>query len=314
LPTALRAAWVALSLTGALPFRSPAAETPEKCYLFSYFLGNGEDGLHLAWSKDGYHWEPLNHGHSLLEPLVGEARLMRDPCLMRAPDGTFHMVWTTSWKGRTIGYASSRDLVHWSPQKALIVMGDEPAAMNCWAPEIAWDAHRQDFLIFWSTTITNRFLETAGQTEDHYNHRIYATTTRDFQSFTGTRLFYDPGFSVIDATLLPAEGHFYLVFKDETAHPPRKHLRMAVSDAEEGPYGPPGPAFTRAWVEGPSALRLGNEYIVYFDCYRDQLYGAVTSKDLVHWQDVSARVVMPAGAHHGTALEVPIAVLSPLLK
>ena len=28
--------------------------------LFSYFTGNGEDGLHLAYSHDGLTWETLN--------------------------------------------------------------------------------------------------------------------------------------------------------------------------------------------------------------------------------------------------------------
>ncbi len=305
---------LALLLLAALAPRARAAAPPPTCYLFSYFIRNGEDGLHLAWSKDGFKWEALNGGRSLLEPRVGESRLMRDPCLMRAPDGTFHMVWTTSWAGRTIGYASSKDLLHWSEEKALIVMADEPAAINCWAPEITWDSAKQEYIIFWASTITNRFLQTAGQGDGAYNHRIYATTTRDFVTFTGTRLLYDPGFSVIDATILPANGEFYLVFKDETAKPPRKHLRMAAGKSPEGPFGPPGPPFTRAWVEGPTTLRLGGEYIVYFDCYRDQVYGAMTSKDLLHWQDVSGRLVMPAGAHHGAALEVPAAVLEPLLK
>jgi hypothetical protein len=302
-----------LAVAGPPPSPTDAG-IPETCYLFSYFMRNGEDGLHLAWSRDGYRWETLNGGRSLLEPLVGESRLMRDPCLMRAPEGTFHMVWTTSWNGRTIGYASSKDLLHWSEQKALMVMADEPAALNCWAPEITWDPRKQQFLIFWASTITNKFLETAGQAEDHYNHRMYSITTKDFRTFTGTRLYYDPGFNIIDATLLPAGGRFHLLFKDETLHPPRKHLRMAVSDDPEGPFGPPGPAFTPPWVEGPTALRLGDEYIVYFDCYREQRYGAMTSRDLVHWHDVSHRLLMPAGAHHGTVLQVPGAVLGPLLE
>ncbi|HVK02594.1 MAG TPA: hypothetical protein VM490_03920, partial [Armatimonadaceae bacterium] len=111
----------------------------ERFYLFSYFVGNGEDGLHLAWSADGYRWEPLNGGRSYLTPTVGESKLMRDPHLLRAPDGTFHLVWTTAWEGRTIGYASSKDLVNWSPQKAIPVMAHEPEARNCWAPETAYD-------------------------------------------------------------------------------------------------------------------------------------------------------------------------------
>tara|TARA_R110001583_G_scaffold27453_4_gene98135 strand:+ start:1731 stop:1904 length:174 start_codon:yes stop_codon:yes gene_type:complete len=33
-------------------------------YLFSYFKGNGEDGLHLASSEDGLKWEALNNDKS----------------------------------------------------------------------------------------------------------------------------------------------------------------------------------------------------------------------------------------------------------
>ena len=81
-------------------------------YVFTYFTGNGEDGLHLATSTDGYQWEALNGGRSYLKPLVGESKLMRDPCVLLGPEGTFHLVWTTAWEGKTVGYASSKDLAH----------------------------------------------------------------------------------------------------------------------------------------------------------------------------------------------------------
>jgi hypothetical protein len=32
----------------------------EEVYMFSYFRNNGEDGLHLAWSADGYTYTALN--------------------------------------------------------------------------------------------------------------------------------------------------------------------------------------------------------------------------------------------------------------
>jgi len=83
------ACWAAISIGVLQP---SGAALPERCYLFSYFLGNGEDGLHLAWSRDGLKWEILNAGHSYFIPEVGESRLMRDPCLLRGPDGLFHLV------------------------------------------------------------------------------------------------------------------------------------------------------------------------------------------------------------------------------
>jgi hypothetical protein len=58
--------------------------------LFTYFTMNGKEGLHLATSTDGYAWERLKEGRSFLAPRVGQSKLMRDPCVVRGPDGTFH--------------------------------------------------------------------------------------------------------------------------------------------------------------------------------------------------------------------------------
>ena len=287
---------------------------PDPAYLFSYFIGNGEDGLHLAWSPDGYRFEALKGGQSFLTPRVGESRLMRDPCILRGPDGLYHMVWTTSWTGQTIGYANSKDLIHWSEQRAIPVMAHEPTVRNCWAPEIVYDHDEEHYRIFWASTIPGRFPDTENQAEDQYNHRMYSTTTRDFETFTPTRLFYDPGFNVIDATFLPANDQFYLIIKDETRNPVKKHLRIAAADRMSGPFGPLGEPFTQDWVEGPSAIQIGDETLVYFDAYRDRHYAAMRSTDLETWEDITAQISMPPGARHGTVFEVPREVVVNLME
>ena len=290
--------------------RVPAPD--DTCYLFASFTRNGEDGLHLAWSRDGYKWEALNGGRSYLTPEVGREKLVRDPCVVRGPDGTFHMVWTCGWWENGIGYASTKDFVHWSAQREIPVMASEPAVRNCWAPEIDYDAKRGEFLVFWASTIPGRFPGTANASENGLNHRIYGTTTKDFITFTPTRLFYDPGFSVIDATVLPANGRFNLIVKDETLDPPKKHLRIASSDDLEGPYTGLGPPITPAglWVEGPTAIKIGDEYLVYFDAYAQRHYGAMRSHDLRTWVEVTDKMTFPnegtpARMRHGTVIAVP---------
>ncbi|HRE05448.1 MAG TPA: hypothetical protein PKX00_07555, partial [Opitutaceae bacterium] len=152
----------------------------DEAYLFTYFTGNGADGLHLAWSDDGYRWRPIAGGESILAPEVGgKERLMRDPCVARGPDGVYHMVWTTGWNENHIGYASTKDFVDWTAQRALPVMAHEPSVRNSWAPEVIYDEPKGEFLIFWASTLPDRFKETAGTSESAYNHRIYATRTRD---------------------------------------------------------------------------------------------------------------------------------------
>lgn len=276
--------------------------------VFAYFKGNGEDGLHLAYSKDGYQWSALHGDKSVLAPAVGSDKLMRDPCIIKGPDGTFHMVWTVSWNERVIGYAHSRDLVHWSEQRAIPVMADESAARNCWAPEIFYDAASKTFMIYWATTITGRFKETQSTKENGYNHRLYYVTTTDFMNFTPARLLYDAGFNVIDATLHRSGDKYLMFLKDETPEPVQKNIRIASSSKLTEGYGKPGPPITGGyWAEGPTVLKASDRWIVYFDKYTEHAMGAVESTDLEHWTDISERVVFPVGVRHGTVLQLSAA-------
>ena len=76
------------------------------------------EGLRFIYSHDGIRWDSIQG--VFLRPQVGHQKVMRDPSIVRSPDGTFHLVWTSSWRGdRGFGYASSRDLIHWSEQRKI---------------------------------------------------------------------------------------------------------------------------------------------------------------------------------------------------
>ena len=312
---------VHLALLVILVF-SPAFATAksDEVFLFSYFIGNGEDGLHLATSEDGLKWSALRRGVSFLQPVVGENKLMRDPCLLRGPDGTYRMVWTTSWGGRTIGYASSPDLLHWSAQQALPVMAQEPTTVNCWAPEIIYDAAQQHYLIYWSSTVPGKFPvpdETERKDRDKAprNHRLYSTTTKDFATFTPTRLHYEPGINVIDETIVRDSASWVMFVKNETEIPvAAKNIFMVRAPTPDGPWSEPSAPLPPAgvWVEGPTAIKVGEWWHLYFDRYRDKKYGVIRSKDLEHWEDVSEQLVLPKGIRHGTVLRVPRATVERL--
>lgn len=141
-------------------------------YLFTYFTKNGEDGLHLAWSADGYTWDKLNDGRPSLAPKVGNSKLLRDPCVARGPDGTYHLVWTSGWNENNLGYASSQDFLTWTDQRAIPVMAHEPTVLNSWAPEIFYDEKRAEFIFFWASTLPGKFPATAVSSEEKYNHRM----------------------------------------------------------------------------------------------------------------------------------------------
>ena len=273
-------------------------------YLFSYFKNNGQDGLHLAYSYDGYKWQVLNNDSSFLKPQVGSDKLMRDPCIIKGADGKFHMVWTLSWKERSIGYANSNDLIHWSEQQDIPVMMHEPTAKNCWAPEIFYDDTKKQYMIYWATTIPSRFPESDSSGDN--NHRIYYVTTKDFKTYSSTKLLYNQGFNVIDATIQKIGKQYVMFLKDETKNPvPQKNLRIAFSNSLTKGYSKPTlPITGNYWAEGPTAIKIGDKWVVYFDKYRDHKYGAISSKNLQNWADISDQISIPKGLRHGTIFTV----------
>ncbi|MFI0430310.1 alpha/beta hydrolase fold domain-containing protein [Mariniflexile sp. HMF6888] len=287
---------------------------PEKeIYIFSYFKGNGEDGLHLAFSEDGYRWEALKNDTSFLTPEVGKDKLMRDPCIIKGGDGLYHMVWTVSWTDKGIGYASSKDLINWSKQEFIPVMEHEKDTRNTWAPEITYDETSKEYIIYWASTIVGAFPETQSTEDDGYNHRMYYTTTKDFKSFSKTKLLYEPGFNVIDATIQKVDNKFVMFLKDETKKPAQKNLKIAFSDHLTGPYTNASEPITgNYWAEGPTAIQIDGNWMVYFDKYTEKKYGALRSKNLKTWEDISDNIQFPKGARHGSVFKISASNFSKL--
>jgi hypothetical protein len=311
----------------AVPAEAPAAQD-STAYLFSYFTRNGEDGVHLAWSRDGVTWLPLLGGQPIIRPAVTgmgigwqewdtRAALMRDPSILRGPDGVFHLVWTIAWTDRGIGVAHSPDLIHWSEQRRVPVMDHEPGALNAWAPDLFYDEATRRFVIVWATAIPGRFPATDSLAErtsrGRADHRLYYVTTRDFTRYSKARLLYDGGFSAIDGTIARVGTRYFLVMKDETFYPPRRYLRVASSPKATGPYGPASAPITDLHTEGPSILRSGGWWYVYYDEYTRGHYGAVRTRDFAHWEPFRDSLHTPRGIRHGSAFTAPVSVLQRLL-
>ncbi|NDW19137.1 glycosyl hydrolase [Dysgonomonas sp. 216] len=292
-----------------------AEETKEKpVYMFSYFKGDSADGLHLAYSHDGLKWEALNNDSSYLKPTVGKDNYMRDPSIVQDGDGTFHMVWTTSWWDNGIGYASSKDLKNWSEQVFIPVMANFEGVKNTWAPELFYDKKDKTFYIFWASTVPGMFDEVpTSNSEKGLNHRQFYVTTKDFATFSDTKVFFEPGFSVIDGAILQKDSVYYLFVKNENSEPAEKNIRVTSnSKPYDFPVKVSDPISGNYWAEGPAPLQVGDYVYVYFDKYRNHTYGAIRSKDMVTWEDVSDSISMPKGIRHGTAFTVSESVFEAL--
>jgi len=287
--------------------RAAVADT-NVVYLFSTFQEPAQDGLRFAWSFDGYHW--TNVPGLFLKPEVG-GKVMRDPSIVQGPDGTFHLVWTSAWRGDFgFGYAHSRDLIHWSEQEFVPVMTNEPTTVNVWAPELFYDANEKQFIVCWASTIPDRFPNHLEATNN--NHRMYCTTTRDFETFTPTKLFLDPDFSVIDCQILKDGERYVLLLKDNTR--PQRNIRVAFSNSPLGPWENISKPFTGQFTEGPCALKIGDDWVIYFDAYQEKIYGAVRTRDFKTFTNITKKVSFPEGHKHGTAFRAPREMLDGLLQ
>jgi hypothetical protein len=282
----------------------------KKMYLFSTFREPATEGLYLASSLDGYHWDDL--GGPFLKPEVGNQKVMRDPSVAQGPDGTFHLVWTSSWKGDLgYGYASTKDFIHWSKERFIPVMAYDTSTVNVWAPELFYDDENKDFIIVWASTIPFKFEK--GQEEERNNHRLYYTTTRDFLTFSETRLFFDPGFSVIDAVIVKrGKKDYVLVYKDNTR--PVRKIKVAFGVSPIGPWKNISEPFTAYRTEGPTVARVGKNYLIYYDSYGDAKYGAAKTSDFINFEDVSTLISLPKGHKHGTVFVVDKKIVKALKK
>ena len=288
----------------------PLLSCNRKAWVFTSFHEPADKGLRMLYSYDGKKWTDLDT--VLLRPSVGTQQVMRDPSMVQDKNGVFHLVWTSSWRGdKGFGYASSKDLLNWSAQQFIPVLQKEPVVVNTWAPELFYDKDADQFMIIWASCIPGRFER--GIEEDSNNHRMYVTTTKDFKAFSETKLFLDPGFSVIDAVIVKrGDKDYVLVLKDNTR--PERNLKVAFADNPMGPWTNISKPFSDKFTEGPSVIKLKKEWLIYFDSYQKKIYEAVSTTDFKKFKNVANTILVPAGHKHGTIVPVKRKTLRQLVK
>ncbi len=300
--------WFKLLIVFFIVFQS--CKVNKEVYVSTSFHEPANEGLRFIYSEDGLNWDTIPG--VWLKPIIGNELVLRDPSITVSPDGVFHLVWTSSWKGDLgFGYAESKDLIHWSEPRMISVMKNEPSTINVWAPDIFYDDEKQEYVVVWASCVPFKFSK--GIEEEDNNHRLYYITTKDFKTISETKLLYDPGFSSIDATIVKrGKDNYVLVFKDNTR--PNRNLKVAFAKSATGPYSKSSDTFTQSFVEGPTVEKVGEDYLIYFDEYREFTYGAVKTRDFIHFQNISEEVSVPKGHKHGTIFMASSSVVEKMIR
>ncbi len=311
LRTLLLGACLCVSFLPAAAQTATTSADEGEYYVSSSFHEPADEGLRFIYSRDGLHWDSIPG--TWLAPELGDS-IMRDPSIWRGEDGTYHLVWTIAWKGDTgIGYSSSTDLIHWTPQRRIPVMDSIRHTYSVWAPELFYDDTKGEYMIVFTAQVDDK--TSTGRRNEHGDyHRMYYVTTRDFVAFSEPRLLYDAGYSCIDGVIVKrGEGDYVLVAKDNRKA--NSNLRVAFSRRPEGPYTLPlSRPFTGIFAEGPSVTKVGDTYYIYYDLYRRHIYGASTTKDFIHFTDVTSNAAFPAGHKHGTVFKAPASTVEALIR
>ena len=101
-----------------------------------------------------------------------------------------------------------------------------------------------------------------------------------------------------------------MFLKNETLRPePEKNIRITWSKYLTHGWEEVSEPITPDWCEGPTAIKINGWWIVYFDMYRKHQMGAVTSEDLINWNNITDDVHFPEGTRHGTVFETTVSVL-----
>lgn len=224
-----------------------------------------DHGLHMAYSHDGYEWTALNDDRPIMAgDTIAEQHGIRDPYIMRGPDGGFCMamtdlhvfgqrdsVRTTQWeRPRKYGWGNNRglvlfksmDLIHWKRTNLDFTTLTSPTGevdeegnpipwseVGCvWAPEMTIDDTNGRILMHFTT----RMLDRRNRIYCVYMNDAFDTMTSDpkllFHSVTDAH--GNPRFNMIDSHILKV-GDTYHLFASE--HGWGKH---ATGACITGPY------------------------------------------------------------------------------
>lgn len=317
----------------------PVTHSKYAGYLFAYFTGEGSaDGEQIRYAlsrgNDPLHWRELNAGQPVLTSTIGEKGL-RDPFVIRSPKGDrFYLIATDlrmykngsgSWDyvqrhgSKSIMIWESTDLVHWTDQRLVKVAPDN--AGNTWAPEAYWDDSLGEYVVFWASKLY------ADDDPDHtgstYNRMMYATT-KDFRTFSEPKVWDDPGYSVIDSTVVKYKDTYYRYTKDERDPSSSSPCSKFITGEKSTSLTSTKYDFVSDCVgsgaiergEGPTVFKSNTEkkWYLFIDEYGLRGYVPFETTDLASgtWTP-STDYQLPASPRHGTVMPVTQAEYDRLL-
>jgi Beta-fructosidases (levanase/invertase) len=287
----------------AKPKVKPVTEKDMAAYLMVYFKDDTH-GLYFAMSKDGYSFTDVNNGKPIMGgDTISEQKGIRDPYIMRGPDGMFYMALTdlhiyaqklgyrnTDWErdakeygwgnNRGIVLLKSRDLIHWSHTVLRVDKAfPELANIGCaWAPEMIYDEAKDRIMMYFTMRYGN------GKAKVYYTYM-----NKDFtqmETLPQSIFDYKDDKEYIDSDITKVGNKYHMFI---CSHDGGAHIEQAVSDSIHSGYRliPQRCDGEKVGCEAPTVFkRIGeNKWVLIYDIYRinPHNFGFSETSDFVHF-------------------------------
>ena len=307
---------------------------PYSNYLFAYFPANNNENIYYALSNDGYNFTPMNNGKRVVAAdTVSIKKGLRDPHVLRAPDGWFYMVNTDmksaeGWaSNRGMVLMKSRDLISW--KHSTVHFPDKYKGKNfanvtrVWAPETIWDENHVNKdgskgrpLVYYSLLTNDGTIA--------YDKVFFNYANEDFTDLEGDpQYFFDRGKSTIDMDIVynPVDKLYHGFYKNEGDGGICKVQARTLTSADgKAPtwYNRTGALQqTNEAVEGAGVFKLINQnmWVLMYDCYNNGHYQFTSSTDLKTFKFIQNTETKGAFTpRHGTVLPLTAQETAALMK
>ncbi|MDY5277310.1 MAG: LamG-like jellyroll fold domain-containing protein [Erysipelotrichaceae bacterium] len=269
-------------------------------YLLAGFTGQaifpecieGNEKSFFALSEDLKKWSYID---SISINVSSGSKRVRDQYLSRDKTGNYLLLGTQGYMHPEIYLANSESINEFELELKNINYSDKDLhifANYSWAPEIIYDYDNDQYLILYSDTETK-------------NSPIYAVATKDFELFSYPFIFFDVGFTIIDANITMFDGKYYLFYKGEDVER-YGALYYAVSDSLScgSNWRLYDDEITSSYnLEGPFGLKgLDNKNYLFADAFEvaKPYYGLFDSDSKINLKNIKDL----NGVHHFSILKI----------
>ena len=281
-------------------------------YLFAHMTHADYGSLFYSISRDGYTWETLNNGRTVLPAFVGH------PDICKGRNGIYYMISVKKDAGIPLLW-SSTDLLTWKStalpksifNRISAAYGYKNEETYYGAPKMFYDESTDQYIITWHAGVTGN----DGDPNEWASKRTFYILTSDFRTFSPPKFLFafngsDANMATIDVIIRKFGDTYYAFMKDErtsdVSPSTAKTIRIATSKQLTGPYGNPGNPITPL-SPGHEAHTIvsninGGGYFLYAEDYNSHTYHLFEAASLDNtWvqRDFNA-----PEARHGCVIEI----------